>query len=169
MKKKKRRKGPAAQHLSGSQSSACPENCQGLPRAGWGVGSVQTGSTTRLARLKAPSEAPARLLYPEKTDLFVIIDHTDRTVLVDTIECKKRVEISNLVKEYLMATPRLRIYYGPEDRNQCASSSCSTLGNDRVTVPLGEVFRWLVDAVHTGRTWLHDFEDDEVTIPADLY
>jgi hypothetical protein len=38
-----------------------------------------------------------------------------------------------------------------------------------VTVPLGEVFGWLVDAVRSGRSWLRDFEDDEVTISADLY
>jgi len=31
------------------------------------------------------------------------------------------------------------------------------------------VFGWLMDAVHSGRTWLRDFEDDEVTISTDLY
>ena len=40
---------------------------------------------------------------------------------------------------------------------------------DQVTVPLGEVFSWLVDALRNGRTWLSDFEDDEVTISSDLY
>ena len=26
-----------------------------------------------------------------------------------------------------------------------------------------------MDAVHSGRTWLNDFEDDEVTISTDLF
>jgi hypothetical protein len=26
-----------------------------------------------------------------------------------------------------------------------------------------------MDAVHSGRTWLSDFEDDEVTLSTDLY
>jgi hypothetical protein len=67
-----------------------------------------------------------------------------------------------------MVQPQLRIYYGPEEDSDTACSvppaACST-----VTVPLREVFGWLMDAVHSGRTWLSDFEDDEVTISADLY
>jgi hypothetical protein len=40
---------------------------------------------------------------------------------------------------------------------------------DTVTVPLGEVCGWLTDALLNDRTWLRDFEDDEVTISSDLY
>jgi hypothetical protein len=40
---------------------------------------------------------------------------------------------------------------------------------ETVTVTLGEVFPLLADAVHRERTWLKDFEDDELTISADLY
>jgi hypothetical protein len=38
-----------------------------------------------------------------------------------------------------------------------------------VTVPLGEIVGLLADAVQSKRTWLGDFQDDEVTISVDLY
>ena len=65
-----------------------------------------------------------------------------------------------------MAQPHLRIYFGPdvEPTTTVASQAGAT-----VTVPLGEVFSWLTDAIVNGRTWLRDFEDDEVTISSDLY
>ena len=40
---------------------------------------------------------------------------------------------------------------------------------DRVTVPLRDILLTLADAVQGRRGWLHDFEDDEVTISSDLY
>ena len=67
-----------------------------------------------------------------------------------------------------MAQPQLRIYFGP-DQQSSTGVSTATMAPDTVTVPLGEVFGWLVDAVRNGRTWLHDFEEDEVTISSDLY
>jgi hypothetical protein len=67
-----------------------------------------------------------------------------------------------------MAQPRLRIYYGPDDSTD-AKSTVDTPAQDRVTVPLGEVFGSLVDALRNGRTWLSDFENDEITISSDLY
>ena len=38
-----------------------------------------------------------------------------------------------------------------------------------VTVPLVDVLPLLADAVQSERTWLRDFEDDEITISMDLY
>jgi hypothetical protein len=38
-----------------------------------------------------------------------------------------------------------------------------------VTVPLAEVASLLADAVQSQRTWLADFDDDEITISMDLY
>ncbi len=67
-----------------------------------------------------------------------------------------------------MAHPQLRIYYGPDQQN-CESIATDPSGPQTVTVPLGEVFRWLSDAIRTGKTWMRDFEDDEVTISSDLY
>jgi hypothetical protein len=40
---------------------------------------------------------------------------------------------------------------------------------DVVNVPLGEVLPLLADAVRNERTWLRDFEDDQITISTDLY
>lgn len=60
-----------------------------------------------------------------------------------------------------MSRTHLRVYYGPEETVEPEIN--------RVTVPLGEVFPLLSDAVRSQRTWLRDFEDDEITISSDLY
>ena len=65
-----------------------------------------------------------------------------------------------------MAQPRLRIYCGTQDSNVEATRSHQP---DQVTVPLCEIFPLLADAVHSKRTWLEDFGDDEISISADLY
>ena len=67
-----------------------------------------------------------------------------------------------------MSQPRLRIYYGPSD--DAAPKSEPVHETPRgVTVPLSEVFPILADAIDTERTWLRDFEDEEITISPDLY
>jgi hypothetical protein len=71
-------------------------------------------------------------------------------------------------KDDFMVQPQLRVYYGPEE-DAANSYSSQVAYPETVTVPLREVFGWLLDAVRSGRNWLHDFEDDEVTISADLY
>ena len=76
--------------------------------------------------------------------------------------------MSDQVKEYHMPRPQLRIYFGP-DHQAADSVTSQTAAPETVTVPLGEVFAWLADAINNGRTWLRDFEDDEVTISSDLY
>jgi hypothetical protein len=40
---------------------------------------------------------------------------------------------------------------------------------DRVAVRLGEVAELLADAVRSDRTWLYDFQDDEITVSSDLF
>jgi hypothetical protein len=67
-----------------------------------------------------------------------------------------------------MAPSRLRIYHGPED-HEAASCSPQTTARPCVTVPLGEIVEQLADAVADGRTWVEDFQDDQITISADLY
>lgn len=64
-----------------------------------------------------------------------------------------------------MARCQLHVYYGPE------SSSATQAHKDENTVQvrLGEVLPMLADAVRSQRTWLSDFEDDEITITSDLY
>jgi hypothetical protein len=66
-----------------------------------------------------------------------------------------------------MARSRLRVYYGPE--KGCATASKMPAEENSVRVPLGEIFPLLADAVNSQRTWLRDFEDDEIAISADLY
>jgi hypothetical protein len=67
-----------------------------------------------------------------------------------------------------MARAQLRVYYGPQVETT-ASLPATANHKDVVTVPLGEIFPLLADAVRSERTWLRDFEDDEITISSDLY
>ncbi len=65
-----------------------------------------------------------------------------------------------------MARSQLRVYYGPQSE---ASAAISKNNQETVTVPLGEILPLLAEAVRSQRTWLNDFEDDEVSISTDLY
>ena len=62
----------------------------------------------------------------------------------------------------------LRIYYGPEG-DSTAVLNQQRAKQETVSVPLGDVFPALMDALESGRTWPQDFADDEVTISLDLY
>ena len=67
-----------------------------------------------------------------------------------------------------MARSNLKIYRGPAE-NETAVRSASKRTPATVTVELSEVLPLLADAVASRRTWLSDFEDDQITISADLY
>jgi hypothetical protein len=47
--------------------------------------------------------------------------------------------------------------------------SATKQARESINVPLGDILPMLADAVQSNRTWLRDFEDDEVTISMDLY
>ena len=64
-----------------------------------------------------------------------------------------------------MARANLRIYRGPESKTSVRPASTPAT----VTVNVGEVLPLLADAIASERTWLSDFENDEITITADLY
>lgn len=66
-----------------------------------------------------------------------------------------------------MAASQLRVYYGPEAGIASAADEKSDHGT--VCVSVGEILPLLADAVSSERTWLRDFEDDEMTISSDLY
>ena len=67
-----------------------------------------------------------------------------------------------------MARTNLRIYRGPAEKQATLRSASTSLGKS-VTVNLGEVLPLLADAVASRRTWLTDYEGDQVTISSDLY
>lgn len=67
-----------------------------------------------------------------------------------------------------MAEPQLRVYIGPDGGNATTVASGQP-SPSTVAVPLGEVLPLLTDAVQSRRTWLSDFEDDEISISTDLY
>jgi hypothetical protein len=67
-----------------------------------------------------------------------------------------------------MSATHLRLYRGPEDAAAPTLAKTSA-GKACVTVSLSEVLPLLADAVSSRRTWLSDFDDDEVTVSADLY
>ncbi|MGE3316775.1 MAG: hypothetical protein AB7O26_16780 [Planctomycetaceae bacterium] len=58
--------------------------------------------------------------------------------------------------------PRLRLFTGDDDCTAVAEP-------EQVNVRLGDITRILAEAVRRNRTWLSDFEDDEVRISTDLY
>ena len=66
-----------------------------------------------------------------------------------------------------MNASHLRVYYGPQEES--ANVSVAETQRETVTVPLMEIMPLLADAVRSERTWLRDFEDDEMTISTDLY
>ncbi len=68
-----------------------------------------------------------------------------------------------------MAHSNLRIYRGPAEKQAPVRSASKKAAPATVTVALGEVLPLLADAVASRRTWLTDFEDDQITISADLY
>ncbi|MCA9101984.1 MAG: hypothetical protein R3C10_01305 [Pirellulales bacterium] len=66
-----------------------------------------------------------------------------------------------------MQATRLRVYYGPESAP--AALADHDVDVDSVTVPLGHILPLMLEAVRSERTWLEDFEGDEVTLSRDLY
>ena len=63
---------------------------------------------------------------------------------------------------------QLRIYRGPSE-DTLEARPAQVVDPNQVTVSVGEVLPLLADALASRRTWLRDFEDDEMTISADLY
>lgn len=57
--------------------------------------------------------------------------------------------------------PRLRLFTGEDEGTAVA--------DPQVPVRLGDVTQILADAVRWNRTWLDDFEDDEIQVSEDLY
>lgn len=68
-----------------------------------------------------------------------------------------------------MAIRRLKVYTGPESDVAAVSLLQESVDSNSVKVSLGEILPILADAVASQRTWLTDFEQDEVTISSDLY
>jgi len=66
-----------------------------------------------------------------------------------------------------MALRKFRVYTGPETESVGTLQVATQEQGVRVT--LGEILPILADAVASNRTWLTDFESDEVTVSSDLY
>jgi hypothetical protein len=64
---------------------------------------------------------------------------------------------------------RLRIYRGPREESVPTLAAAAGTGRGQVKVSVGEVLPLLADAISSQRTWLEDFEDDEISISSDLY
>lgn len=67
-----------------------------------------------------------------------------------------------------MSSIPLRIYYGPQ-RDDTTTIATEDASRESVTLPLGEILPLLADAVQSQRTWLRDFDNNEITISMDLY
>jgi len=64
-----------------------------------------------------------------------------------------------------MQSNHLKVYHGP----QADTAEIDRTSTDSISIPLGQIFPLLAEAVQSNRTWLQDFSDDEVTISTDLY
>ena len=64
-----------------------------------------------------------------------------------------------------MLTNHLKVYHGP--RTDAAEANAGAANS--ISVPLGQIFPLLAEAVQSNRSWLQDFSDDDVTISTDLY
>jgi len=62
----------------------------------------------------------------------------------------------------------LRIYSGPSE-DALEDRPAYSADHNQVTVSVGEVLPLLADALASRRTWLRDFEQDEITVSADMY
>ena len=64
-----------------------------------------------------------------------------------------------------MRLTNLRVYHEPDvDTIEPADDD-----PNEITVSLGEILPLLADGVNAQRGWVEDFEDEDITIPADLY
>jgi hypothetical protein len=90
------------------------------------------------------------------------------------LHCFKKAKVARREKGTLsgkdcrtMSHPQLRVYTGPEHD----TTDEPVTADHRHTVRLcwAEILPILADAIRCRRTWLRDFEDDEVTISSDLY
>lgn len=68
-----------------------------------------------------------------------------------------------------MKPSHLRVYYGPQEEQATVKLAETEEKAQTVSVPLGDVLPLLADAVQSKRTWVRDFEDEEITISMDLY
>jgi hypothetical protein len=67
-----------------------------------------------------------------------------------------------------MQQSKLRLYFGPQTDDSVAVET-ATEKKEQISVPLSEILPALAHAHLARRTWLRDFEDDEVVISSDLY
>ncbi len=67
-----------------------------------------------------------------------------------------------------MGPSHLRLYCGPED-DAANVAVAEHYNHQKVTVPLVDLMPLLADAYQSERTWLRDFQDDEITVSNDLY
>lgn len=63
-----------------------------------------------------------------------------------------------------MQHTHLKIYRGPVEEQSPVQGD-----EDTVTVSVGEALPLIADAIASERTWLTDFEADDITISRDLY
>ena len=63
-----------------------------------------------------------------------------------------------------MPNSHLKLYRGPVETPAAAHTD-----EECVTVSVGEAIPLIADAIASERTWLTDFEHDDITISRDLY
>jgi hypothetical protein len=67
---------------------------------------------------------------------------------------------------------RMRFQFGHENKKQATGSTEKNpdlTGDGKVSLPLSDIYDALCDAIGNNRTWIQDFQDDEITISQDFY
>jgi len=68
-----------------------------------------------------------------------------------------------------MTASHLRVYHGPVADKRSGVLDRDDPAQQTISLPLGEVLPLLADVVNSHRTWLRDFQSDEITISCDLH
>lgn len=77
------------------------------------------------------------------------------------VETQKRDKLRNLQSKGLpVVRPRLADHCSPKELPAT---------HRQLTVKLGQIFPVLIDALANGRSWLNDFDDEELVVSEDLY
>jgi hypothetical protein len=68
-----------------------------------------------------------------------------------------------------MIRPALRVYSGPQEDTDTTVLASRRPRMRTVTVRAGEILSTLAEAIQHQQAWVEDFQDDPMTISADLY
>jgi len=105
-------------------------------------------------------------IIPKTASSRIVTDDDDKVWLYWLINCAATSRFTAGMRQTGHGGPRmrpkLRLYIGDEEGYEPEADR-------RVPMKFGELLTVISDACRFRRTWLNDFEDDDVEVPEDLY